>query len=65
MYFEGLCGSDVRENTSPSFFNPEEAAIVLRYVKELKNARGIPLKMEEIGIISPYHKQVRKIAWLF
>ena len=39
--------------------------IVLRYVKELKDVRGIKFKMEEIGITSPYHKQVRKIVWSF
>ena len=57
VIFEAVCGKDQREEKSPSFFNPEEVSVVLRYVKELKEAKGIPLKMNEIGIISPYHRQ--------
>jgi helicase MOV-10 len=57
VIFEAVCGKDLREENSPSFFNPEEVSVVLRYVRELKEARGIPLKTSEIGIISPYHRQ--------
>ena len=58
VIFEAVCGKDQREEKSPSFFNPEEVSVVLRYVRNLKEARGIPLKTSEIGIISPYHRQV-------
>ena len=58
VIFEAVCGKDQREEKSPSFFNPEEVSVVLRYVENLKDARGIPLKTSEIGIISPYHRQV-------
>lgn len=49
---------------SPSFFNPEEAAVVVQYVKDLKDARGIKVQPSEIGVISPYRKQVQKIRIL-
>ena len=58
VVFEGVCGKDQREERCPSFFNLQEVSVVLRYVKNLKEARGITVKSEEIGIISPYHGQV-------
>ena len=60
VIFEAVFGKDMREENSPSFFNPQEVSVVLRYVKGLKEARGVSLKTEEIGIISPYHKQVSR-----
>lgn len=59
IIFEGVKGRDMREERSPSFFNPEEAAIVVKYIKILKETRGVNIRMEEIGVISPYRKQVQ------
>ena len=59
IIFEGITGRDMREEKSPSFFNPEEAAVVVQYVKDLKEARGISVRTSEIGVISPYRKQAR------
>ena len=59
VIFEPVYGKDEREERSPSFFNTQEVSVVVRYVRELKEARGnAQVKMEDIGIISPYHKQV-------
>ena len=58
IVFEGIRGRDMREEKSPSFFNPEEAAVVVQYVKDLKDTRGIKVLTSEIGVISPYRKQV-------
>ena len=60
VVFEGVCGKDQREGTSPSFFNPQEVSVILRYVKDLKEGMGVSVKIEDnqIGIISPYHRQV-------
>ena len=55
VVFEGVKGEDKREKKSPSFFNPCEVFAVLCYVKRLKENR---VTDKEIGIISPYHKQV-------
>ena len=57
VIFKAVWGKDEREEESPSFFNPEEISAVLQYVEQLTEARGLPLKMNEIGIISPYHRQ--------
>ncbi len=35
IIFHGVCGNDKREERSPSYFNPEEAAIVVSYVEKL------------------------------
>lgn len=64
IVFEGIRGRDMREEKSPSFFNPEEAAVVVQYVKDLKDTRGIKVLTSEIGVISPYRKQVQKIRTL-
>ena len=42
---------DMREATSPSFFNPAEAVVVLDYIKQLVN-EGV--KPRDIGVITPY-----------
>lgn len=62
MIFEAVWGRDQREEKSPSFFNAEEVSLVLRYVRLLKEDRGISLKTSEIGIISPYHRQVKLLV---
>ena len=60
VLFHSVIGEDMREERSPSFFNPSEVAVVINYVEELMATRkgGIKLKPEDIGIISPYRKQV-------
>lgn len=63
IIFHGVMGKDEREGNSPSFFNPEEAATVTAYLKQLllsssKKGRG-RLSPRHVGVISPYRKQVR------
>ena len=65
IIFHGVEGVDDREGNSPSFFNSEEATIVKEYVELLvKGTRANRCKAEEIGIVTPYHKQVQKIRKL-
>lgn len=67
LIFHGIVGDDQRESRSPSYFNPEEAAKVVEYVQDLLDSeKGIAkkVKAEEIGIISPYRRQVQKIKEL-
>lgn len=60
MVFHSVIGKDAREEKSPSFFNPEEAVIVDRYIVQLLEARGgVKIKPSDIGVISPYRKQVK------
>ncbi|QRV74351.1 RNA helicase [Ceratobasidium sp. AG-Ba] len=61
VVFEAIAGEDMRESTSPSFFNPHEASLVKEYVQGL-----LPLMAttRQIGIVTPYRAQVRKIRQL-
>ncbi|XP_061178747.1 putative helicase MOV-10 [Saccostrea echinata] len=66
IIFHGVVGKDQREERSPSFFNPEEAAVVFSYVRKLltEKRRGLRIQQKQIGIITPYRKQVQKIRQL-
>ena len=65
LIFHGVEGEDMREGNSPSWFNSEEATIVRDYVELLVNGtRTNRCKPEDIGIVTPYHKQVQKIRKL-
>ncbi|KAG9079103.1 hypothetical protein FS749_008829 [Ceratobasidium sp. UAMH 11750] len=61
VVFEAIAGEDMREATSPSFFNPHEASLVKEYVQGL-----LPhiASTKNIGIVTPYRAQVRKIRKL-
>ncbi|NXR46798.1 SDE3 helicase, partial [Hippolais icterina] len=65
IIFHGVCGEDQREAKSPSFFNTAEIEILVHYLKKLLQSRGKgrcpTVSPKEIGIISPYRKQVEKI----
>ena len=58
MIFHALEGTDMREARSPSFFNPEECEVVVDYVQKLLSSK-IQITGADIGIITPYHRQVR------
>lgn len=59
VMFCAVRGRDQREDSSPSYFNTSELTVVKRYVKQL---RQIPdLNDDDIGVISPYAAQVRKL----
>ncbi|NXG63328.1 SDE3 helicase, partial [Hemiprocne comata] len=65
IIFHGVCGEDRREAKSPSFFNAAEIEVLVHYLKKLLQSRGkggCPgVSPKEVGIISPYRKQVEKI----
>ncbi|XP_051913995.1 putative helicase mov-10-B.1 [Hippocampus zosterae] len=65
LIFHGVTGIDEREATSPSFFNRAEVQILMDYVKKLletSGKKGLPtISPKDIGIITPYRKQVQKI----
>ncbi|THH04904.1 hypothetical protein EW145_g5188 [Phellinidium pouzarii] len=64
IIFHGVSGKDEREASSPSYFNIDEASVVKQYVKSLLSETGLRLKPENIGVISPYQGQVRRIRQL-
>ncbi|XP_043572295.1 putative helicase MOV-10 isoform X2 [Chiloscyllium plagiosum] len=65
IIFHGVLGKDEREEKSPSFFNSEEIQQVLIYLKKLLTNQGkkgfAKISPKEIGVITPYRKQVEKI----
>lgn len=61
VLFHAVQGENLREGHSPSWFNPQEVMLVVEYVKCLVKDTRPPLKSEEIGIVTPYHCQARKI----
>lgn len=60
IIFDVLCSKATRDPNSDSWSNEFEIQRVLYYVKELINVgiNGQKIKPEDIGIISPYKKQV-------
>lgn len=55
MMFHGIEGENYQTPDSPSWFNPHEASQVFFYINELYR---LGVKNTEIGVISPYTKQV-------
>lgn len=67
LLFHGVLGKDERECNNPSYFNPDEIRIVLGYVVSLLDGKnGLHRRVNEcdIGIVSPYRKQVLKLRSL-
>ena len=62
IIFHGVEGEDSREGISPSFFNPHEAVEVVQYVRKLLDHRSLGVTPDEIGVISPYKKQVQFLS---
>jgi len=65
IIFHGVAGRDQREESSPSFFNIDEATIVKQYCSSLVSDRKKGTRPEHIGVIAPYHSQKCKIQQLF
>ena len=61
MIFHGVIGQDLKEESSPSFFNIEEVIIVRDYIKKLLEMKDNKVSQAEIGVIAPYRRQVQKI----
>lgn len=61
VVFHAVIGEDMQEAGSPSFFNPQEVSVVISYIKKLVGMKISPqqkIEAKDIGIISPYKKQV-------
>ena len=61
LVVHGITGPDLREDLSPSYYNPYEISIVVDYVKKLKD-HGI--NADDVAIICPYNKQCEKLEQL-
>jgi len=51
----------MREGSSPSWFNPQEAVLVMKYLQSVVNNGFYTLTFDDVGIITPYRKQVNFI----
>lgn len=63
IMFHGVVGKDEREESSPSWFNTDEANEVLGYVQHLVRDRPY-VQQRDIGVITPYAKQAAKLRLL-
>ncbi|KAG8746581.1 hypothetical protein FRC10_004433 [Ceratobasidium sp. 414] len=61
IIFENIAGQDQQEKSSPSWFNPLEASRVKEYASMLRDLRRPHITTADIGIITPYNQQVRRI----
>ncbi|KAL3852404.1 hypothetical protein ACJMK2_016055 [Sinanodonta woodiana] len=64
VIFHGVRGEDMREGDSPSWFNPVETLQVVRYLQTVLQDPTFKIRPEDIGVITPYRKQVEKIRLL-
>ncbi|XP_016113209.1 RNA helicase Mov10l1 [Sinocyclocheilus grahami] len=62
--FHGVRGTEMREGNNPSWFNPAEAVQVMMYCCQLAKRLYNPIAVTDIGVITPYKKQVEKIRVL-
>ncbi|XP_075130272.1 RNA helicase Mov10l1 [Leptodactylus fuscus] len=62
--FHGVRGTEMREGSNPSWFNPSEAVQVMRYACILAKHVTTSVSARDIGVITPYKKQVEKIRTL-
>ncbi|XP_072375647.1 putative helicase mov-10-B.1 [Diabrotica undecimpunctata] len=67
VIFHNVEGEDVRDKSSPSFFNVQEIEQTVEYVSKLLStkAKGVAIKQSHIGVITPYRKQVEKLKEAF
>ncbi|KAG8898805.1 hypothetical protein FRB99_007144, partial [Tulasnella sp. 403] len=61
VVFHGVEGKDQRDEKSPSHYNLEEVSVVAKYVDRLFHDTKRPLAEGDIGIISPYIAQSRRL----
>ncbi|XP_059581888.1 RNA helicase Mov10l1 isoform X1 [Alligator mississippiensis] len=64
LIFHGMKGNETREEHNPSWFNPTEAVQVMRYCCLLAKNVSNAVSVSDIGVITPYRKQVEKIRFL-
>ncbi|XP_048209699.1 RNA helicase Mov10l1 isoform X2 [Perognathus longimembris pacificus] len=64
LIFHGVRGNEAREGRSPSWFSPAEAVQVMRYCCLLVRNISSQVSTRDIGVITPYRKQVEKIKIL-
>ena len=62
VLFHGVKGEQCQEEDSPSWFNPVEAFQAVSYLQKVYELGGVD--PDEVGIVTPYRKQVERIRRL-
>ncbi|CAG0892494.1 unnamed protein product [Cyprideis torosa] len=62
LVFHGIQGKNEKAKGSPSYFNFEEANLIVKKLKQLLRSKNPRVHPEDIGIITPYRGQVRTIS---
>ncbi|CAJ0918064.1 unnamed protein product [Ranitomeya imitator] len=57
LIFHGVRGTEMREGSNPSWFNPSEAVQAMRYSCILAKHVTTSVSARDIGVITPYRKQ--------
>lgn len=65
IIFHAVDGENSREGSSPSWFNIEESMVVVDYVNNLVKHSKPKISQHDIGIITPYARQVQKVSLSF
>ena len=52
VFFYGVEGQDAQEGDSPSFFNPEEALALVKFIENMK--QEVTIAEKDICVISGY-----------
>jgi helicase MOV-10 len=63
IIFHAVDGENSREGSSPSWFNIEEAMVVVDYVNNLVKHSKPKISQDDIGVITPYARQVQKVSF--
>ncbi|KAG0709982.1 putative helicase mov-10-B.1 [Chionoecetes opilio] len=61
LVFHAVKGRDEREGNSPSYFNGQEVSAVVDWVKKLLDTKAPKIQAKDVGVITPYRRQVEKI----
>lgn len=61
LVFHAVKGKDEREGNSPSYFNAQEVSSVVDWVKKLLDTKAPKILAKDVGVITPYRRQVEKI----
>ncbi|KAK5650663.1 hypothetical protein RI129_001692 [Pyrocoelia pectoralis] len=64
LEFCAVFAKEMRQGRSPSYFNTKEAEMVIKYVAALLTLAEIEVLQSEIGVVTPYTRQVYRIKEL-
>ena len=61
VVFHGVSGEEMREASSPSWFNPDEILVAGDWISKILAHRGTGVTERDIAVVTPYHRQKLKM----